>query len=95
MISLGQATVSLELRDVFKDGVALRIGTRAFDILELLIRHQGRLVSKEQTLQCVWPDTLVEENNLQVHISGLRKALGSDRDLLRTIPGRGYMLLGG
>ncbi|MFK3799084.1 ATP-binding protein [Pseudomonas sp. NPDC088444] len=94
MISLGQATVSLDLRDVFKDGVALRIGTRAFDILELLIRHQGQLVSKEQILQRVWPDTVVEENNLQVHISALRKALGSDRDLIRTIPGRGYMLLG-
>jgi len=94
MISLGQATVSLDLRDVFKDGVALRIGTRAFDILELLIRHQGQLVSKEQILQCVWPDTVVEENNLQVHISALRKALGNDRDLIRTIPGRGYLLLG-
>lgn len=94
MISLGQATVSLDHRDVFKDGVALRIGTRAFDILELLIRHQGQLVSKEQILQRVWPDTVVEENNLQVHISALRKALGIDRDLIRTIPGRGYMLLG-
>lgn len=94
MITLGQATVSLALRDVFKDGVALRIGTRAFDILELLIRHQGQLLSKEQILQCVWPDTVVEENNLQVHISALRKALGSDRDLIRTVPGRGYMLLG-
>jgi predicted ATPase/DNA-binding winged helix-turn-helix (wHTH) protein len=93
MISLGQATVSLELRDVFKDGVALRIGTRAFDILELLIRQQGQLVTKEQILQRVWPDTVVEENNLQVHISALRKALGSDRDLIRTIPGRGYLLL--
>jgi predicted ATPase/DNA-binding winged helix-turn-helix (wHTH) protein len=87
--------VSLDLRDLFKDGVALRIGTRAFDILELLIRHQGQLVSKEQILQRVWPDTVVEENNLQVHISALRKALGSDRDLIRTIPGRGYLLLGG
>lgn len=95
MISLGQAMVSLDLRDLFKDGVALRIGTRAFDILELLIRHQGQLVSKEQILQRVWPDTIVEENNLQVHISALRKALGSDRDLIRTIPGRGYLLLGG
>lgn len=95
MISLGQATVSLELRDVFKDGVALRIGTRAFDILELLLRQQGQLVSKEHILQSVWPDTIVEENNLQVHISALRKALGSDRDLIRTIPGRGYLLLGG
>lgn len=95
MISLGQATVSLDLRDVFKDGVALRIGTRAFEILELLIRHQGQLLSKEQILQRVWPDTVVEENNLQVHISALRKALGSDRDLIRTVPGRGYVLLGG
>lgn len=95
MIGLGQATVSLEFRDVFKDGVALRIGTRAFDILEMLIRHQGQLLSKDQILQRVWPDTVVEENNLQVHISALRKALGSDRDLIRTIPGRGYVLLGG
>gem|GEM_PF-7110468 len=61
MISLGQATVSLNHRDVFKDGVALRIGTRAFDILELLIRHKGQLVSKEHILQRVWPDTVVEE----------------------------------
>jgi len=95
MISVGQATVSLESRDVFKDGVALRIGTRAFDILELLVRHQGHLVTKEQILEQVWPDTVVEENNLQVHISALRKALGSDRDLIRTVPGRGYLLLAG
>ena len=95
MISVGQATVSLESRDIFKNGVALRIGTRAFDILELLVRHQGQLVSKEQILERVWPDTVVEENNLQVHISALRKALGSDRDLIRTVPGRGYLLLAG
>ncbi|MFJ3485247.1 ATP-binding protein [Pseudomonas sp. NPDC090202] len=73
----------------------MRVGTRAFDILELLIRCQGQLVSKEQILQRVWPDTVVEENNLQVHISALRKVLGPDRDLIRTIPGRGYLLVGG
>ena len=94
MISLGQTMVSLELRDAFKDGVALRIGTRAFDILQMLIQHQGQLVSKEVILQTVWPDTVVEENNLQVHISALRKALGDDRDCIRTIAGRGYVLLG-
>lgn len=95
MISLGQTMVSLELRDAFKDGVALRIGTRAFDILQILIQYQGQLVSKEAILQTVWPDTVVEENNLQVHISALRKALANDRDCIRTIPGRGYVLLGG
>lgn len=95
MISLGQASVSLELREVFRKGVPLRVGTRAFDILELLITCPGRLVSKDEILQRVWPDTVVEENNLQVHVSALRKALGDDRDLIRTIPGRGYMLVGG
>lgn len=95
MISLGQTMISREHRDVFKDGVAMRIGTRAFDILDLLLRHQGQLVSKETILQSVWPDTVVEENNLQVHISALRKALGSDREQIRTVPGRGYVLLGG
>jgi predicted ATPase/DNA-binding winged helix-turn-helix (wHTH) protein len=93
MISLGQVHVSLELRDLFKHGLPLRIGTRAFDILELLVNCPGRLVSKDEILQQVWPDTVVEENNLQVHISALRKALGADRDLIRTIPGRGYMLM--
>lgn len=93
MISLGQVHVSLELRDLFKHGLPLRIGTRAFDILELLVNCPGQLVSKDDILQHVWPDTVVEENNLQVHISALRKALGVDRDLIRTVPGRGYMLM--
>lgn len=95
MISLGQAHVSLELREVFKCGTPLRIGARAFDILELLIGCPGRLVTKDEILRRVWPETVVEENNLQVHISALRKALGTDRDLIRTIPGRGYMLMCG
>jgi predicted ATPase/DNA-binding winged helix-turn-helix (wHTH) protein len=95
MMSLGQASVSLELREVFRNGVPLRVGTRAFDILEVLISCPGRLVSKDEILQRVWPDTVVEENNLQVHVSALRKALGADRDLIRTIPGRGYMLIRG
>ena len=73
----------------------MRVGTRAFDILELLISCPGQLVTKDEILQRVWPDTVVEENNLQVHISALRKALGADRDLIRTIPGRGYILICG
>jgi predicted ATPase/DNA-binding winged helix-turn-helix (wHTH) protein len=93
MISLGQARVSLELRDVFRHGVPQRVGTRAFDILELLVSRPGQLVSKDDILRRVWPDTVVEENNLQVHVSALRKVLGADRDLIRTIPGRGYMLI--
>jgi TolB-like protein len=50
----------------------------------------GGLVTKDEFLRRVWPDTVVEENNLVVQISALRKALGEDRDFIRTVSGRGY-----
>ncbi|MGV8920162.1 MAG: response regulator [Pseudomonas sp.] len=93
MIKLGQTTVSLELREIFRDGQAIRLGSRAFDILELLINAHGRMVSKDELLKGVWPDTIVEENNLQVHISALRKVLGAEREIIKTVPGRGYRLV--
>ncbi|WP_397453339.1 response regulator [Pseudomonas sp. NA-150] len=78
---------------MFRNGQAIRLGSRAFDILELLIKAQGRMVSKDALLKAVWPDTVVEENNLQVHISALRKVLGTEREIIKTVPGRGYRLL--
>ena len=92
MIKIGRVDVSLELRQLSLEGRPLRVGARAFDILEVLIEAGGRLVSKETLFQHVWPDTVVEESNLQVHISALRKLLGEDKDLIKTIPGRGYRL---
>ncbi len=44
-------------------------------------------------MDAVWPNTIVEENNIQVHLSALRKILGADRDLILTVPGRGYQLV--
>jgi DNA-binding winged helix-turn-helix (wHTH) protein len=72
------------------DGVAVELGSRAFDILMVLTEARGALVTKDEILSRVWPDTVVEENNLVVQISALRKALGEDRDFIRTVPGRGY-----
>lgn len=69
------------------------MSSRAFDILELLIRANGALVSKDEIMQRVWPHTVVEENNLQVHVVALRKALAGDRNLIVTVPRRGYRLL--
>ena len=92
MVRIGQLLISLESREIQLNSESLRIGSRAFDILELLIRAQGTLVSKDEIMRRVWPDTVVEENNLQVHVAALRKALGADRDLIKTIPGRGYRL---
>jgi predicted ATPase/DNA-binding winged helix-turn-helix (wHTH) protein len=94
MIMLGQAQVFLQQRKVLRNDIVQPLGARAFDVLELLLKARGQVVSKDQILQCVWPSTVVEENNLQVHISSLRKALGCNKDIIRTIPGRGYLLVG-
>jgi TolB-like protein/DNA-binding winged helix-turn-helix (wHTH) protein/Flp pilus assembly protein TadD len=77
-------------RELRADGVAIELGSRAFDILMVLIEARGGLVTKDEFLSRVWPDTVVEENNLVVQISALRKALGEDRDFIRTVSGRGY-----
>lgn len=92
MIRLGDAWISLERREVFIQGAPVRLGSRAFEILEVLLASPNRLVTKDELLAAIWPDTVVEENNLQVHVSALRKALGVDRSLLETIPRRGYRL---
>ncbi|WP_206996664.1 ATP-binding protein [Trinickia mobilis] len=94
MVQIGKLHVNLERREVSRDGAPLRIGSRAFDVLGHLIEANGALVSKEDLISRVWPETIVEENNLQVQITVLRKALGEDRDLIRTVPGRGYQLVG-
>ncbi|KVC20359.1 transcriptional regulator [Burkholderia diffusa] len=95
MIRIGTLHVFLDRREIRSNGKLLRIGSRAFEILELLIRANGALVSKDEIMQRVWPRTIVEENNLQVHIAALRKALANDRNLIVTVPGRGYRLVGG
>jgi TolB-like protein/DNA-binding winged helix-turn-helix (wHTH) protein len=74
----------------------LPIGSRAVDILRLLIDHQGDLVSKQTILERVWPATIVEESNLTIQISALRRVLDQDRQgksCIQTIPGRGYRFL--
>ncbi|NTZ88010.1 transcriptional regulator [Burkholderia metallica] len=95
MIRIGTLHVFLDRREIRSNGQLLRIGSRAFEILELLIRANGALVSKDDIMQRVWPHTVVEENNLQVHIASLRKALAGDRNLIVTVPGRGYRLVVG
>ncbi len=75
-------------RDVLVDGKPAKLGARAFDLLLTLVEHRDRVVSKNELLELVWPGMIVEENNLQVHISALRKLLGPQ--VIATIPGRGY-----
>ncbi|NIE76523.1 response regulator [Pantoea sp. Ap-967] len=91
MIRLGNAQVSLERREAFLDGRPIPLGGRAFEVLATLIKAKGRVVGKDELFSQVWAGTVVEDNNLQVQVSLLRKAFG-DRGLIQTVPRRGYRL---
>src|SRR6202790_244565 len=75
-------------------GVPVPLGSRAFQILAVLVQSAGELVSKDELMARVWPGAIVEDNKLQVHISAIRKALGTDRGTLKTSFGRGYRVVG-
>ena len=90
----GSWQVDSRRRELRLRGAAVPIGIRAFEIIEALAQSAGQIVSKDDLMDRVWPGAVVEENTLQVHISAIRKALGSDRGLLQTKFGRGYRLLG-
>ena len=89
-VGFGRFRLLPQRRELRADGVVVELGSRAFDILLVLIEARGALVTKDELLSRVWPDTVVEENNLVVQISALRKVLGEDRDSIRTVSGRGY-----
>jgi DNA-binding winged helix-turn-helix (wHTH) protein/predicted ATPase len=91
-MKIGELEVARESRQLFARGVAVRMSSRAFDLLELLLDANGALVSTEQILSKVWPSTVVEENNIQVHICTLRRLFGEQRHLIQTVSGRGYRL---
>src|SRR6476646_1448196 len=93
-VEFGRFRLLPHRRELRADGVAVELGSRAFDVLMVLTEARGGLVTKDEILSRVWPDTVVEENNLVVQISGLRKALAEDRDLIRTVSGRGYRFIG-
>src|SRR6187455_2462020 len=75
-------------RRVLVDGAPAVLGARAFDLLVALIENRDRVVSKDELMALVWPGVVVEENNLQVQVSTLRKLFGSEA--ISTLPGRGY-----
>ena len=84
----GRVEVRPVEREVIVDGGPVALGARAFDLLLTLIEYRDRLVTKNELLDLVWPGLVVEENNLAVQISSLRKALGAHT--IVTVPGRGY-----
>ena len=75
----------------------VEIGSRALDVLGLLLQRPGDLVSRDEIMAAVWPGTVVEDHNLTVQISALRRVLDQDRtqgSCIQTMPGRGYRFIG-
>jgi DNA-binding winged helix-turn-helix (wHTH) protein len=93
-LEFGRFRVLLRQRQLLASDVPVELGTRAFDLLLVLLEADGLLLTKEELVTRVWPDVVVSEENLKVQVSALRKALGADRDVIRTEFGRGYRFTG-
>jgi DNA-binding winged helix-turn-helix (wHTH) protein len=93
VISFGPFRLYADERLLKKGDETLVVGGRALDILIALVERAGEVVTRKELISRVWPDVTVEEANLRVQITGLRKALGGGREDARyvvNVPGRGY-----
>ncbi len=96
-IAFGPFKLDVRKRRLFRNGTAVSLGERALDVLCALVAADGGLVTKSELMAQVWPGLIVEENNLQVQVYALRRALGEDGDsrgYVRTVSGRGYRFVG-
>lgn len=82
-----------ERQALLRDGIPVRLGSRALGLLTALVERPGELISKQDLIARVWPNTLVVEDNLKVNMAALRRALGEALDApsyIATVSGRGY-----
>jgi TolB-like protein/DNA-binding winged helix-turn-helix (wHTH) protein len=85
-----------KLRQLLRAGKEVSLNSKAFDLLAYFAANSGRLITKAELMETIWADQFVEENNLTVQVSALRKALAEDRSapqILRTVPGKGYIFI--
>jgi DNA-binding winged helix-turn-helix (wHTH) protein len=93
LICFGPFRLSVTERVLEKEGVRVRLGSRALDILIALVERPTEIVTKKELFARVWPDLVVDEGNLRYHVLALRKALGEGRSGARyvtNVSGRGY-----
>jgi DNA-binding winged helix-turn-helix (wHTH) protein len=86
--------IDLGRRELRARGIPVPLGGRAFEVVTVLVQSAREFVTKDHLMERVWPGAVVGEGTLHVHISAVRKALGQDRAMLKTVSGRGYRLLG-
>lgn len=93
LLEFGPYRVDPEHRLLLRGQNPVPLSPKAFDLLLVLLERSGEVVSKDDLMNLLWPDTFVEESNLGQHVFQLRKALGErsqDRTYIITVPGRGY-----
>ena len=89
----GQFRLDAQEKALFRAGSPVSLTPKDIEILLVLVQNSGQILEKDRLMQEVWPDTFVEESNLTVHVSQLRKALGDssgEAEYIETIPRRGY-----
>jgi DNA-binding winged helix-turn-helix (wHTH) protein len=82
--------LSRSRRTLLRNGEAVALLPKTFEVLSCLVENPGRVLPKEEILKAVWRESFVEENNLTQHISLLRKALADRARYIVTVPGHGY-----
>jgi non-specific serine/threonine protein kinase len=93
-VGFGKLEIDLIRRELRLGGMPVPVGSRAFEIMQVLIEAAGGVTTKDDLLSRVWPAAMIGENTLHGHISAIRHALGPHRAMLETVPRRGYRLLG-
>ena len=84
-------------RQLRREGAIVELKPKAFDLLRVLVENQGKLLSKDDLFRMVWENQIVEESNLTVNMSQIRKALGeraSEPRYITTVSGQGYRFVG-
>jgi Tol biopolymer transport system component/DNA-binding winged helix-turn-helix (wHTH) protein len=85
--------IDLDIFCLFRNGESVPLPPKEFELLQILVERCGQTVTREELISRLWPDTIVEEANLNVHISALRKVLGespNSHQYIQTLPRRGY-----
>src|SRR5438093_1237253 len=93
LYEFGPFRVDARERRLLRDGVVLPLSPKVFDVLLVLVENSGRLLSKDEIMKRVWPDTVVEEGSITRNISTLRSAMGKnslEQQFVETVPWRGY-----
>ena len=96
-LRFGPFELSIGERLLRREGVVLRLGSRALDILIYLAERPGEVIAKQELIDHVWSDVTVEEGSLRVHVAAIRKALGDcqfGNRYIANIKGRGYSFVG-